>query len=237
MIILSPEQLYEKIEEGGIKYITWYEGYVPNPKEQRQMFHRFRGESPADVTADAQKILQRYNGSFTVSMLPTDKGTAIPPIVVRVQAIGGQNMAMNGAPNNNQLSYQQLYDKVLEDVKKEMLIQSKDLEIANLKNQLNGIQGQGDKLAYVGMKIVEGFLAKNNPNLKQAIQGISDAEIVKDNTSMSGETKAPEPPKDKAKLAAAFDKLYALMGEDLLITVADKLEANPDKVQLIKTFL
>lgn len=237
MILLSPEQLYEKIQEGDIKYITWYEGYVPNPKELRQMFHRFRAESPAEVLADAQKILGRYSGQFTVSMLPTDKGTAIPPIVVRVQANGGTNMAMNGTPGGQQqLSYDQLYQKVLDDVKKEMETQRLKMEIESLKNQLNGIQGQGDKLAYVGMKIVEGFLAKNNPKLKQAIQGFTEAEEVKTDTNMD-EKKAPEPPKDKAKLAAAFDKLYALMGEDLLITVADKLEASPDKVQLIKTFL
>ena len=234
MILLTPEQLYEKIQESDLKYLTWFEGYISNPRESKTMFHRFRGDSVADALADARKILERYNTDFTVSMMRSDKTGSEPPTVCRVKGSGAQGAQMQGTQQpQQQYSYQDMYNKVLEDVKKEMETQRLKNEIENLKNQLNGIQSQGDKLAYVGLKIVEGIMNKN-PQTRQAIQGIENAKEIKENME---ENKQPEPPKNKEALGKAFDKLYALMGEDLLIQVADKLEANPDKVALIKTFI
>lgn len=241
MIKLSPDQLYKKIIDDQVKRITWYEGYIPNPKDSRHHFHRFKDEDPNAVLANSTQLLNTYPGLFTVMMERTTNGGSEPPIVLRVETAISNQGTMNGLPNGGGITQEQMYQKVLADVKQEMEIQNLKNQNEILKMKLQGFHTTAQKLGHVGAEIVMHVLKVKAPNLAKNMQGFADFEDVTGTEEKTGDSKKEEQKpieiKDKKRLAQSLEKIINALGEDTFNKVADLLEKDPSKAELLKNFL
>jgi len=226
MIQLSPEQLYQLITQDQVKRITWFEGFVSNPKDHRVHFRHFKSEDNGAVLNHAKELLSQFSGLFTVAMNPRHDGGSLPDTVVRVLSTV-QPTAMNGAQQGagSMNSYQEVYDKVLKDLHQDLKVKQLEHERDMYKLQLNGMQSSGDKLAYVGMKMLEHYANKKTGVKTGAMQGI---EI---DTTRKIEIK------DQEQLTKAFNIILFVLGEEAVCKVAAKLQEDPSKGEMIKTFL
>jgi hypothetical protein len=237
MIALSPEQLFKRIQSEGFRSVTFYSGLVSNPKESKSFFWRFRNEDVNTVEAAVREVLNEYPYAFTVMAYNKHNGSAEPPAIFMVDPYKSAN---GSAPMNGHglkagqfgsapaVSEEEMYQRVLLKIKDEMERDNLKRELEFMKQQLNGFQSVGGRLAFVGEQILTSILNKN-PKFQATMQGL--------NAPVMEENKDIEKTEKKQELAEALSTLVNVLGEDTFIAVAKKLKEDPQKAALIKTFL
>ena len=238
MITLTPEQFYKRIVSEGWKFITFHEGYVPNPKESRFYFFRAKHEDPNQLVPIVREALETYPAHFTIVAQRLLSGSAEPPVVCAVDSRQMQIQNLNGfhgAQNmRTRMTEEEMYQKVLADLKKEMELESLKNQLKAAQEKVEGFETGGKKLAFVGSEILWSML-KRNPKFSQAMQGFDSAEDVTDKTENKTET--PPEIKDKAAVTLALNYCLKYLGEDSFIALAKKLNENPAAAETLKSFL
>lgn len=238
MIRLTPEQFYERITDEGLKVITFYDGYVPNPKESKQYFYRVKNEDPNITLAASKKLLETYPYQFTVVGYRLHVGSAEPPVVFMVD---GQRAAqnLNGLPGFQTMgaipafSESDMRDKILKELRSEMELDYLKKTIQAQNDELEGYRSGAKKLGAVGTEILYGFLSKS-PKFKQALNGFTEPTENEPQTSKTGE---PVTIDNKAAVTKALNQCITFLGETSFIKLAQKLEDNPGNANLLKSFI
>lgn len=241
MIQFTPAQLYKRITDEGIKNITWYEGYVANPKEMRHNFHRFKNEDVNAVLADAQNVLNQFPGLFTVLMYKSASGTNEPPTVIRVNGgnaqIAGPMQGFSGQTMTGRETEEEMYQRLLRQIKSEMEIQHLKEENARMKDRLNGLQTASGKLGLVSSEVIWNILKKSSPNLAKTMQGFEENEDT-EQVQEKPKTKSQSNPKqDRERFQRSLDIIVETLGIETINKVADLLQKDPSKAELLKSFL
>jgi hypothetical protein len=238
MIRLTPEQFYERITDEGLKVITFYDGYVPNPKESKQYFYRVKNEDPNICLAAAKKLLETYPYQFTVVAYRLHVGSAEPPVVFMVDA---QRLAnnLNGLPGIQTMaalpafSESEMREKILKELRAEMELDYLKKTIQAQNEELEGYRSGAKKLGAVGTEILYGFLSKS-PKFKQALNGFSGTDQNEPQANEKGE---PVTIQNREAVSKALNQCLTYLGESSFIKLAQKLEDNPGNADLLKSFI
>lgn len=266
-IVLNRKNVIDKITEGGFKCIRIYEGFV-NPTEEKQFFSKYVESSTEEALDKLTRFMDTYHSTFTLACRAADGGAGAStvfrldtnPEVKPVEAAP----QLQGAPA---LDPQKVYLEALEKIKGEMQLMSIKRELEYKTQELNGLHGQGDRLAYVATKVIEGFFMKGKSSTTKAatLGGFSTVGPVEEaKAEVVEETTKKEPAnldkkklaeainilveknqtdlvvslaKDKAALAASFKKLIDLLGEADIIKLSNKLQPNSMELNLVKGFV
>lgn len=161
-------------------------------------------------------------------------------------------------------SYDDLYKRVLVDVERHMKVSSLEAKLKEKEKELEGITSQGDKLAYVGTRILESIFIKEKKTTTLAGgKGFSsipgqDENEVDDQTKTATEVKEVDNPellaqsidtlhekgltdliihlaKNDAQIARALKRLVEITGEKSFIDIANGM--TPEKFKMLSSMV
>jgi len=230
MLELTPDQFYKRIIADGIKVVNFYEGSVINPKDQRFVFQRIKDEDAGQVAAQCRDLLEQFPAVFTVTCTHQINGGNLPPLCFRVRSAKAGAQQLQGVP---QVDEAKIYNSILARIRGEMEQEALKRENAYLRQRLQGFENGGEKTAFVLGKVVE-HLLKKNPKVAAVMNGYENEKNMSANAETTQEKK---PIQDREKVSQALETLLDLFGEEKLITIAETLKADENKVNLIKAYI
>lgn len=230
-LILNTEAVIKRIEKHRFKYAKIFEGYVtPNDDDNKIHFERFDCKTPEELIEEIREFSGAFHGKFTLVMRCHNGGTDKSISSCRWTTIPETKEVQQAQPQNNSLNGMTL-DELKKQWATEMAtaMRMKELEtMLKIKDvELKGFESQGDKLAYVGLRILEGIgfgkkIQAANGSLNGTTENIQEPEKV--------------PIQDVEAFKKAINKIHWLLGEETLIKLANKIEPGADIIGMVKMY-
>lgn len=219
-IILNTEQILNQIKKSGYKTAKIYEGFLTNVSEDssRVHFDKFNCDTTEELLAEMETFASSFQGKFSVLFRTRIGGTDKSVCFVRWSTVTELATNNNVVHNSPQFDIDNLKKSWLAEMHTMFRIKELESQLALKDAELKGMQSQGDKLAYVGQQILQGWLVKNK--LNPSLQGFAEE---KPNTPVQ-------------TTQEAFNKLLALLGEETINKLAGKLQPEGMEINLIKEF-
>ncbi len=231
-LILNTESIIKRIEKHRFRYAKIFEGFVtPSDDENKIHFERYDCKTAEELIEELREFSESFHGKFTLVMRVHNGGTDKTISSCRWSTIP-EAKEVDKTTSEKQTG---ITPQSLEDFKKqwaqEMAVQLKLKEyetIIKIKDvELNGFKTQGDKLAYVGLQMLNGI---GFGKKMQAMNGIGDG--ANDNTQQP-ETVVIQ---DVEAFKKAINKLHFVLGEETLIKLANKVEPGADIIGMVKMY-
>lgn len=231
-LVLSTESILKKIEKQRYKHAKVFEGFVvPNDADNKHHFEKFDCDTPEQLINEIQEFSELYHGKFTILMRVHHGGTDKTLSACRWSTIPEAKPVEQG----NTVSSEKLMTIADLEAQKKIWLQElsttfklKEYEsIIQMKDaELNGFKANGDKLAYVALQVLSGMSIGKK-------LGISNL-----NGTGTENIKQPEsvPVQNAEELKAALNKLHWLLGEEILIKLAKKINPGDEMIGMVKMY-
>lgn len=220
-VTINTADLLLQAERRKMTCATIYDGWSKVSEDKRAAFDRMYMDSVPGLIAELTQFCNKYHGQFTVVLKPnvtSSNGT----IEYRVNTAPVVSAVQHTANVLNGMSLEDHKKAWIKELQADLDRKKLEEELAEKKKELAGIHSQGDRLALVVNKILE----LNGVNTKPRVVTMQGA------TTQSTGT----PPKNKAALDAAMNKIYNCFGEDIIIKLANKLTPGDSMVQMVINF-
>lgn len=228
MIVISKDNLIDKIRSHGFKVASFYDGYFNSiDQDKRPYFEKYKEDNPEALVARIENLAKTYPGQFTV-ILKHGEGSHNPALAfVRfeiAQNPQNQNLQLNGVGSGFGFeTQQQMEDRLLNKIKTQMRENMLEHENKALKAKLQGLETTGGKLAHmIEMWLEAKFLGKKIPSL-QGTPG--QKKQAKKNTEEEDEE---EEQISEKQLQQSMGTILDLLGAETIVKLADKLENRED---------
>lgn len=220
MIECNKDQIIKQIQKAGFRHCRVYEGYK-NPGEETPQFMYMTCETPDELIAEFEDFSGDYPGKFTLALYRHQSSADSTRCKVRYNGLPKvkkeDSKPMNGSP---QVDRETIKAELMEEIRREKEIQDLKDKLEEKQQALNGIQTQGDKLAYVGMKILDAYMKRKTG--ASPMQGT--------------ETQEQKPIENPEALKVALNKLVAVLGEDTIINLASKITPGDPVINIVKDY-
>lgn len=245
MIVISKNNLIDKVRHHGFKVALFYDGLINNlDQERRPYFEKYKENDPEGLVGRIENFAKTYPGQFTVVLKHGEGSYNASQVSVRfdpVQSPQGANISLNGSGFGFE-TQEQIEDRLLNKIKTQMRDQMLIHENKALKAKLEGLQTTGGKLAnMLEMWIEAKFLGKKIPSLQGTPTKKTNAKKpVKKQTDEEEEEEEEQEAETRKitdkELKSAMGKILELLGADTIVNLADKLEEGDPVIDMVKNY-